>query len=747
MRISKRFIKSLLTSLGWWSGVAFSFTLYFFVNAVVEERNQAEFDYHARNTQLAIQAKVHSYIEVLKGLSALFYTNDYISRTQFHNYVGKLNLSQSFPGIRSLNFARQISPAERDTFVSSVRSDTSITSKGYPEFSIKPAEEYPAYHVLTYVEPSEANPFSFGINIASREGVANALAASRDTGQLMSSGHLVKVTGSYEHLGIAMRMPVYRGGLPINTIKERRAAYYGSVGIGFDLNKLLTEAIDKDTLRYIRLKIYDTGREDDNQKANSSDTKSLIFDGGPYWADSENKTEDTAPFSYDTHFIKRISMSVGPRVWEAEFSAPKGAILKGFDAYLALAVLIGMLLLSLLLYSIYYFFTSSQKRAAELAGDMTKDLRASEASLAEAQRMAHLGSWIFEPLSGEMQWSTETYAILGFKPDEDPDYINFLCRIHPEDRQWIKDGIEKSIQSGEEFNAEHRIIKYEGSICWVQTICRVGQDNRTTVLRGTMMDITDNKDTLDELKRSQELLRELTAHKDRIKEEERKRIAREIHDELGQTLLALRIDVSMLESRTNNSHPRLNARAKEALHYIDSTVKTIRTIINNLRPAVLDLGLVPAIEWQVAEFRRRTGIACNLMIDSSTEFAVDNAISTTLFRILQESLTNVIRHANASQVSIKLYKEKDTLVIKITDNGIGIHQETLKAANAFGLVGIEERIISLNGAFSIESPPGEGTTLTILIPAAKTEKTVQETDAITQGEVSPNHQQSIDYMS
>ena len=227
------------------------------------------------------------------------------------------------------------------------------------------------------------------------------------------------------------------------------------------------------------------------------------------------------------------------------------------------------------------------------------------------------------------------------------------------------------------------------------------------------------KQTVEALKHSQELLRELTAHQERVKEDERRRIAREIHDELGQTLLALRIDVSMLDTRTGRSHPRLNEKVRGALQQIDATMKTIRTIINNLRPAVLDLGLTAAIEWQVNEFRRRSGIDCDLVMDAE-ELAVDNERATTLFRILQESLTNVIRHANATHVLVEVYKEGGRLTMKIADNGIGLYSETRKTAHSFGLVGMKERVYALNGTFMIASTPGKGTTLTIYIPLETT---------------------------
>jgi len=151
-----------------------------------------------------------------------------------------------------------------------------------------------------------------------------------------------------------------------------------------------------------------------------------------------------------------------------------------------------------------------------------------------------------------------------------------------------------------------------------------------------------------------------------------------------------------------------------ALQHLDATVKTVRAIINNLRPTTLDLGLNAAIEWQVAEFRRRTGIACELLMNEK-EIAVDEARATSLFRILQESLTNVIRHAKASLVVVDLHQERDRLVMKIADNGIGI-QPGPHAGNSFGLVGMEERVLALNGEFDIAGVPGKGTTITVHIP-------------------------------
>jgi signal transduction histidine kinase len=213
---------------------------------------------------------------------------------------------------------------------------------------------------------------------------------------------------------------------------------------------------------------------------------------------------------------------------------------------------------------------------------------------------------------------------------------------------------------------------------------------------------------------SHEKLRRLGAHADQIKEHERKRIAREIHDDLGQNLLALRIDAEMLTSRTL-SHSRLHARAESTLHQIDTTIRSVRQIINDLRPTVLDLGLNAAVAWQVTDFQRRTGIACHL-IEHETELRVDDQCATALFRIVQESLSNIARHARATEVHIELHLHDSQLSMAIHDNGRGLQPGSRNRPGSFGLVGIEERVNILGGTFSIRSEPGSGTLLMIKVP-------------------------------
>ena len=217
------------------------------------------------------------------------------------------------------------------------------------------------------------------------------------------------------------------------------------------------------------------------------------------------------------------------------------------------------------------------------------------------------------------------------------------------------------------------------------------------------------------LQQSHHKLRRLAAHADQIKEEERKRIAREIHDDLGQNLLVLRIDVDLLTTRTRHRHPRLHARAERMLSQIDSSIKSVRHIINDLRPTVLDLGLNAAVEWQIAQFRARSGMVCEL-IDHNTEIRIDDQRATAFFRVLQESLSNILQHAHASLVRVELLQAGGMLCMTISDNGIGVRDSSRNKVGSFGLVGIEERISLLGGSCAITGSPNGGTTVAVAVP-------------------------------
>ncbi len=261
--------------------------------------------------------------------------------------------------------------------------------------------------------------------------------------------------------------------------------------------------------------------------------------------------------------------------------------------------------------------------------------------------------------------------------------------------------------------------RLDGDPVWVEGdyICLHAPDGRIIGHFGIQRDITARRRHDDEVRRSREELRALAARLQSVREDERTRISREVHDELGQALTGLRLDLSWLKGRLKD-RPELADRVQSAVVRIDGTIDTVRRIATELRPSVLDhLGLVAAVEWQAQEFEERTGITVRLEL-SSAHPAVDDVRATTVFRILQESLTNVARHAGAGHVNIALALGPDAVTLRVSDDGRGISEAERTALHSLGLVGIRERAIACGGECTIEGRMGAGTTVFARIPLA-----------------------------
>jgi signal transduction histidine kinase len=216
------------------------------------------------------------------------------------------------------------------------------------------------------------------------------------------------------------------------------------------------------------------------------------------------------------------------------------------------------------------------------------------------------------------------------------------------------------------------------------------------------------------LKESEDKLRRLAAHLISVREEERAHIAREIHDELGQVLTGIKMEVGWLQKRLKE--PQLLEKTESMSKLIDSTVQTVRKIATGLRPEMLDdMGLVAAIGWQAKDFQKRTGIRCRVELPPEG-IKLDIERSTTTFRIFQEILTNVARHAHASRVNVKFGLTDDHMTLEVADNGVGIPETKLMNGKSLGLLGIQERALHFNGDVSINGAAGQGTRVTVSIP-------------------------------
>jgi PAS domain S-box-containing protein len=280
--------------------------------------------------------------------------------------------------------------------------------------------------------------------------------------------------------------------------------------------------------------------------------------------------------------------------------------------------------------------------------------------------------------------------------------------------------IEKGVDVGPaEFHAQFD----DGSEKYVHTnsvnITYQGEPAILTLLR----DVTAQKIAEKELQFSKEELRSLAAHLQVAREEERTFIAREIHDELGQYLTGLKMDISFLEDLINERLPKedkelLMERVNSMSSLLDTTVKSVRKIASELRPVILDsMGLLAAIEWLAEDFSSRCGIGCECFI-TVQELSLPRDKATAVFRILQESLTNVMRHAQAKRVTVSFIEDEGSYLMEIKDDGRGISEEDLKKSKSFGLLGMKERAMLFGGAVDIESTPGKGTTVSVTIPVS-----------------------------
>jgi signal transduction histidine kinase len=570
----------------WWAGILLSLAVgalcHVAADHAVEYDGNARFLHQASNAQYHISSHIDSYTNVLRATASFFDASDNITPADFHRFVAGLQLETQFPALDGVNYAPYLTDDARDAFERESRRSGDGTADGYPDFEIKPRERHPDYTIITMIEPIAMFRDRVGLNIGLRPSGAAALARTRDTGEVSTSGQLIDMKGGG---GMALRLAVYRPGMPRDTVAQRRASFVGSVGIGFSVPRLVQLAMEQMQVRDVRLRLYDNG-----SASAPLPHATLLFDSEPQGNNERISQLYSVVLPLDFH----------GRQWQTLFSAPKRAWSSSFDLFLPWLALVVGFAGTLMFYLLFHTLSSSRLRAIKMAKAMTRELRDSQAKL----QLSH-----------------------------------------------------------------HK-------------------------------------------------LRRLAAHADQIKEQERKRIAREIHDDLGQNLLVLRIETDLLATRTRHRHPRLHARAVATLQQIDCTIKSVRHIINDLRPTVLDLGLNAAVQWQIGQFRERSGMMCEL-IEQHDDIRVDDRCATAFFRILQESLSNIAQHARASLVRVELAQVGNTLTMTITDNGVGLRPNSRNKVGSFGLVGIEERITLLGGKCAIFNSPNGGTTVSISVPLAR----------------------------
>ncbi len=345
-------------------------------------------------------------------------------------------------------------------------------------------------------------------------------------------------------------------------------------------------------------------------------------------------------------------------------------------------------------------------------------LRESQERLNMAAEAAEAGLWTLD-LATEVFWlSKTTRALFAFPPEGTVTFENFMRVVHPEHRQQLYQAVERARKSKEEISVQYRIICPDGTIRWISSRGRIqfSESAGANLLMGVSVDITNRKHTEKQLLASQEALRGFAGKLLAIQEEERRRLARELHDDFTQRLAVLAMDMSMLEAAAKSAGKTVQSKLTSIRNQIVNLSTDIHDVSRQLHPSIIDdLGLGSAIQSECSNFTRRTGIVV-AYTQTDVPRTISRDISVVLFRITQEALRNIHKHAHVNEAEVCLACENNQLLLGICDSGEGFDPENIRQTHGLGLFSMEERVQLVRGIFSIDSAPKQGTRINVMVP-------------------------------
>jgi two-component system sensor histidine kinase UhpB len=346
-------------------------------------------------------------------------------------------------------------------------------------------------------------------------------------------------------------------------------------------------------------------------------------------------------------------------------------------------------------------------------------LREQRALLSEAQKLAGLGWWEWTPESGRLVWSEELYRIYGVSPETfKPSFESHLEHVHPEDREHSGAMMARALIDGRGYSTNERIVRPGGEVRYLRSQVEVVRDEHGKPIKvlGASLDFTEQRHSETALRQAAHDLHGLTRRLVRAEEAERKRIARELHDRVGQALSALNINLDIV-LRSDALAPALRQRLVDSVSLVDSTLQSIEGVMADLRPPLLDeYGLAAALAWHAEEFSRRTGI--RVTVDDEAAEAVRSLrleAALALFRIAQEALNNVLKHAHAAAVRIEVVLAGADVVLTVHDDGAGFDPSNV-ARGRLGMTTMRERAEAAGGRLEIASAAGRGTRVVATVP-------------------------------
>ena len=381
--------------------------------------------------------------------------------------------------------------------------------------------------------------------------------------------------------------------------------------------------------------------------------------------------------------------------------------------------------------SLPYFRNGKLLGIQGVARNITKQKKAEEALYESEERLrlstelANVAVWEYDFTANSMSRSKNHDKLYGLEWQTKWAFETFLTATHPDDREFSNQTIQKSAAIGgpDNYKFDFRVVYPDQSIHWLEVIGQVVERNsegQGIVVRGCLIDITERKKAEEEIEQTKREFRDLAAHLQTVREEERKNLAREMHDEIGQILTSMKMNLSLLHRMVETKEAkRRNEKILDEIKYmsqkVDRAVVTVRKMITELRPELLDkLGLIPALEWYTEQYEKETKIRCNFKSDFE-KLLLDYNVELTIFRIVQEALTNVAKHSKAVNASVDIKKIENGLLVEVIDDGKGISQKELKGEKSFGLLGMRERANLVGGKIDFIGIEGKGTTVKLVV--------------------------------
>jgi PAS domain S-box-containing protein len=367
-------------------GCALSAGAAYWVARQVEQDARVKFENDVGDARDSIERRLQAYADVLHGARGLFAASQSVSRDSFRRYVLSLEVARRYPGIQVVVFNRRVPAEQRRDYEITVRGDTSVDPNGYPNFAIKPPGDRPEYFPVEYLEPMAGNEEAFGLDAGGEAVRLASVERARDSGRLTASGRITIVRSDTKHAGFVLRLPLYRNGMPQETVAQRREALVGLISSSYRMSHLMQGALSEPLLRQIRIRIYDAGYADGSAQSQPTTADNLLFDSSEFLRSEFAKKTSSVASDEHTWLSQALSLDVGGRRWNLYFSAGP-EIVGASNRLLPVATLLGGMTIALLLFGLTRSLATTGSRAIELANRITEDLRKSESSLVEAQRM------------------------------------------------------------------------------------------------------------------------------------------------------------------------------------------------------------------------------------------------------------------------------------------------------------------------------------------------------------------------